>query len=161
MVQLSICKCNFLLKIIQKNPFHLTQQLSHVSLVSSEWKKKTVVKNVEWWFFFFLIPYISRDMWNLWFTGVEGYLTSFYDWRQLFVPYAETKNNEEEWKVCMKWIQFRSWFRPSGTKVSSFIIQKFSGCFSLSFNVSVEVVRMFLSCSMIMIFPWFLKSWSC
>ena len=36
MVQLSICKCNFLLKIIQKNPFHLTQQLSHAYLVSSE-----------------------------------------------------------------------------------------------------------------------------
>ena len=29
------------------------------------------------------------------------------------------------------------------------------------FNVSVDVVRMFLSCSMIMIFPWLLKSWSC
>ena len=53
----------------------------------------------------------------------------------------------------MKWIQFRSWFRPSGAKVSSFIIQKFSRWFSLSSNVSVDVVRMFLSCSMIMIFP--------
>ena len=77
-----------------------------------------------------------------------------------FGPYAETKNNGDEQKVCMKWIQFRSWFRPSGIKVSSFIIQKFSRCFSLSFNVSVDIVQMFLSCSMIMIFPWLLKSWS-
>ena len=53
----------------------------------------------------------------------------------------------------MKWIQFRSWFRPSGAKVSSFIIQKFCSCFSLSFNVSVDVVRMIFNCSMIMIFP--------
>ena len=163
MVQLSICKCNFFLKIIQKNPFHLTQQLSHVSLVSSEWKKKTVVKNVEWCFFFFVFEYhisqgkcricdlqVLKDIWRHFTTDVS-----------YFVPYAETKNNEDEWKVCMKWIQFRSWFRPSGTKVSSFIIQKFSRCFSLSFNVSVDVVRMFLSCSMIMIFPWLLKSWSC
>ena len=78
-----------------------------------------------------------------------------------FGPYAETKNNGDEQKVCMKWIQFRSWLRPSGNKVSSFIIQKFSHCFSLSFNVSVDVVWIFLSCSMIMIFPWLLKSWSC
>ena len=60
-----------------------------------------------------------------------------------FRPCAETKNNGGERKVCMKWIQFRSWFRRSGAKVS------------------VDVVRMFLSCSMIMIFPWLLKSWSC
>ena len=78
-----------------------------------------------------------------------------------FGPYAEMKNNGSERKVCMKWIQFRSWFRPSGAKVSSFIIQKFSCCFNLSFNVSVDVVRMFLTCSMIMIFPWLLKSRSC
>ena len=25
-----------------------------------------------------------------------------------FRPYAKTKNNEGEWKVCMEWIQFRS-----------------------------------------------------
>ena len=68
-------------------------------------------------------------------------------------PYEETNKNGAEKKVCMKWIQFRSWFRPSGAKVSSFIIQKFSHCFSLSFNVSVDVMQMFLSCSMIMIFP--------
>ena len=65
-----------------------------------------------------------------------------------FRPCAETNNNGGERKVYMKWIQFRSWFKPSGTKVSSFIIQKFC-CFSLSFlSVSVDVVRMFLSCSM-------------
>ena len=57
----------------------------------------------------------------------------------------------------MKWIQFRSWFRPSGAKVSSFIIEKLSRWFSLSFNVSVDVVRMFLSCSMIMIFSMIAK----
>ena len=34
-------------------------------------------------------------------------------------------------KVWMKWIQFMSWFRPSAAEVSSFIIQKFSCCFSL------------------------------
>ena len=78
-----------------------------------------------------------------------------------FRPNAETKNNGSERKVCMKWIQFRSWIRPCGAKVSSFIIQKFSRCFSLSFSVSVDVVRMFLSCSMIMIYPWLLKSWLC
>ena len=48
-----------------------------------------------------------------------------------FRPYAETRNKRGERKVCMKWIQFRSWFRPSGAEVSSFIIQRFSGSFSL------------------------------
>ena len=47
--------------------------------------------------------------------------------------------------------------KPSGAKVSSFIIQKFSCCFSLSFNVSIDVLPMFFS-SMIMIFPCLLKS---
>ena len=46
-----------------------------------------------------------------------------------FRPYRETKNNRGERKVFMKWIQFRSWFRLSGAKVSTFIIQKFSRCF--------------------------------
>ena len=71
------------------------------------------------------------------------------------------KNNDDERKVCIKWIQFRSWFRLCGAKISSFIIQKFSGCFSASCNVPVDVVLMFLGCSMTMIFPWLLKSWSC
>ena len=84
-----------------------------------------------------------KDMWRH-FTTDASY----------FRPYVEMKNNEGERKVCMKWIQFRSWFRRSGAKVSRLIIQKFSRCFSLPFNVSVDVVRMFLSCSMIMIFPW-------
>ena len=99
---------------------------------------------------------------------LKGYVKFVKDiWRHFttdvsyFGPYAETKNNGGETKVYMKWIQCRSWFRPSGSKVLSFIIQKFSCCFSLSFNVSVNVMRMFLSCSMIMIFPWLLKSWSC
>ena len=39
--------------------------------------------------------------------------------------YAETKNNGGDQKVYMNWIQFRPWFRSSGAKVSSFIIQKF------------------------------------
>ena len=74
--------------------------------------------------------------------------------RKLFViPYAETENNGGERKVYVKWIQFRSWLRPSGAKISSFIIQRFSRCFSLSFNFSVDVVRVFLSCSIIIIFP--------
>ena len=35
-------------------------------------------------------------------------------------------------EICMKRIQFMSWFRPSAAEVvSSFIIQKFSPCFSL------------------------------
>ena len=78
----------------------------------------------------------------------------------IFRPYAETKNNGGEWKVCMKWIQFRSWFKLSVAKVSSFIIQKFSRYFSLSFNVSVDIARMSLSYSIILIFPWLLNSWS-
>ena len=98
---------------------------------------------------------------NLWFTRLKDIWHHFTTDVSYFRLYAETKNNRGEQKVCMKRIQFRSWFRPSGAKVSSFIIQKFSRCFSLSFNVSVDVVRMFLSCSMIMIFPWLLKSWSC
>ena len=69
-----------------------------------------------------------------------------------FRPYAQTKNNGDERKVCMKWIQFRSCFRPSDAKVSSFIIQKYSSWFSLSFNVSVNVAGMFLSCSLIINF---------
>ena len=76
-----------------------------------------------------------------------------------FRPYAETKNDGSEREVCMKWIQFRSSFRLF--EAASFIIQTFSRCFSLSFNVLVDVMRMVLSCSMIMIFPWLLKSWSC
>ena len=75
-----------------------------------------------------------------------------------FRPYAETKNNGGEQKICIKWIQFRSCFRPCGAEVSRFIIQKISHCFSLSFNVSVDMVPMFLSCFMIMIFSRFLKS---
>ena len=78
-----------------------------------------------------------------------------------FRPYAETKNNGSDREVFMKWIQFRSWFRPRDAKVSSFIMQKLFRCFSLSFNLLVDVVWMFLSCSIIMIFPWMLKSWSC
>ena len=77
-----------------------------------------------------------------------------------FIPSVETKYNGGERKVCMKWIQFSSWFRPSDAKVSSFIIHKFSRCFGLSFNVSVDFMWMFLSCSIIMIFPWLLKPWS-
>ena len=65
-----------------------------------------------------------------------------------FRPYAETKSNGNEWKVCIKWIEFRSWFKPCGIKISSFIIQKFSHCFILP----VDVVHMFLSCSMIINF---------
>ena len=42
-----------------------------------------------------------------------------------FRPYAETKNNGVEQTVCMKWIQFRSWFRPCDANVSSFIIQNY------------------------------------
>ena len=93
---------------------------------------------------------VLKDIW-LHFTTDVSY----------FRPYAETKNNRGERKVCMKWIQFRSWFRPSGAKVSNFIIQKFSCCFSISFNVSVDAVRMFLSCSMIMIFLWLSMAWPC
>ena len=70
-----------------------------------------------------------------------------------FRPYTETKNNGCERKVCMKWIQFRSWLRPSGAKVS---LSRNSPCFCL-----YTFVRMFLSCSMIMTFPSLLKSWSC
>ena len=76
-----------------------------------------------------------------------------------FWPSAELKNNGGERKVCVKWIQFRPWFRPCGAKVSSFIIKKIFHRFSLSFNVSVDVVRTFLSCSLIMNFPWLIKSW--
>ena len=103
----------------------------------------------------------STDMSNLWFTSVEGIWPHFMIDVSYLRPYEKMNKNGAEKKVCMKWIQFRSWFRPSGAKVSSFIIQKFSHCFSLSFNVSVDVMQMFLSCSMIMIFPWLLKSWSC
>ena len=91
----------------------------------------------------------SRDKSNLWFTSAEGIWPHFMTDVSYLRPYEETNNNGAEKKVCMKWIQFRSWF-----------IQKFSHCFSLSFNVSVDVMQMFLSCSM-MIFPWLLKSWSC
>ena len=93
---------------------------------------------------------VLEDIWRHFTTGVN-----------YFRPHAETKNNGGEWKVCMKWIQFRSWFKPSGAKVSSFIIQKFFRCFSLSFNVSADIARMFLSYPMILIFPWLLNSWTC
>ena len=70
---------------------------------------------------------VLKDIWRHFTTDVS-----------YFKPYAEIKNNEGEKKVCMKWILFKSWFRPGGAKVSSFIIQKFSRYFSLSFNVSVS-----------------------
>ena len=89
---------------------------------------------------------VLKDIWRHFTTDVS-----------YFRSYAETKNNGGERKACVKWIQFRSWFKSNGAKVSNFIIQKFSDCFSLSFNVSVDVVPMLLSCSMIMIFPWLLK----
>ena len=75
--------------------------------------------------------------------------------------YVETKSDGSEWKACIIWLQFSTWFRPCGTKFWSFIIQKFSAGFSLSFNVSADVVVMFLSYSMIINFSWLLKSWSC
>ena len=78
-----------------------------------------------------------------------------------FKTYAETKNNGREQKVCIIWLQFSSWFRPYDAKVSSFIIQKFSNSLSLSFNFSVDVVVMLLSCSMMMNSPGLLKPWSC
>ena len=39
--------------------------------------------------------------------------------------------------------------------------RSFLAVFSFSFNVSADIVRMFLSYSMIIVFPWLLKSWSC
>ena len=67
-------------------------------------------------------------------------------------PYAEKKIIEmNEKSAC-------NGFRPSSVKVSSFIIQKFSRCINLSFNVSIDAMRMFLSCSMIMVLLRFLKS---
>ena len=77
-----------------------------------------------------------------------------------FRPYAETKTNGIERKVCIKWIQFRLWSSPGSAKFSSFIIQRFYRCFSFSFNVSVDFVLMFLKFSIIMNFHWLLKSWS-
>ena len=47
----------------------------------------------------------SRDMSNLWFANAERYLTSFATHVSYSRPYAETKNNGGERKVCMKWIQ--------------------------------------------------------
>ena len=38
---------------------------------------------------------------NLWFTGAEEHLTSFYDDVSYFRPYAETKNNGGELKVSV------------------------------------------------------------
>ena len=74
----------------------------------------------------------------------------FHDDANHFRPYAEKKNNGSEQNVCIPWLQFRYWFKPCGAKVSSFIIQKFSRCFNLSFNVSVDFVFMFLSSTLIM-----------
>ena len=85
---------------------------------------------------------------------VSLWLTSF------FKSYAEKKANGSKQKVSLTWLQFRFWFRPFSTKVPSFIIKKFSCYFSLSFNVSIDIVRMLLSCTMIMNFVWLLKSWS-
>ena len=76
-------------------------------------------------------------------------------------PYPETKNNSSEQIVCIIWPQYMSWFIPSGTSVSSFMTQTFSRCFGLSSKFSDDIVRIFLSCSMIMNFLWFLKLWSC
>ena len=69
---------------------------------------------------------------------------SFYD-TSYFIPYAETKNNRGEWKVCMKLIQFRSWFRPSVTEISSFIIRR-----------SFLAILVFLLMSLLMSFKFFL-----
>ena len=90
-----------------------------------------------------------KDIWRYFTTEVS-----------YFRPCVETKTNSSERKVCIKSIQFRSWFSPGGAKFSSSIIQRFSRCFSLSFNVSVDFVLMFLKFSIIMNFHWLLKSWS-
>ena len=90
-----------------------------------------------------------KDVWRYFMTEVSH-----------FRPYSETKSNGSERKVCIKWIQFRSWFSPGGTKFSSSIIQRISCCFSFSFKVSVDFVLMFLKFSIIMNFHWLLKSWS-
>ena len=104
----------------------------------------------------------SQRMWWICHLQVLNDIWSYFNTDVSYIsPYAETKYNGGERKVCMKWIQFRSWFRPSGVKASSFIIQKFYGSFSLSFNVSVDAVWMFLSCSIVMIFLGFLKPRPC
>ena len=54
--------------------------------------------------------HVLKDIWRHFTTDVS-----------YFRPYAETKNNEGEQRVCMKWIQFRSWFRPTGAKVYIYI----------------------------------------
>ena len=71
---------------------------------------------------------------------------------------AEMKNNSSERNVCITWLQLRSWFKSCGAKVLSFIILNFSRCFSISLNDTFDAVCMLLSCSMIMSFPWLLKS---
>ena len=48
---------------------------------------------------------VLKDIWRHFTTDVS-----------YFRPYAETENNGGERKACMKWVQFRFWFRPSGAK---------------------------------------------
>ena len=84
-----------------------------------------------------------KDIWRYFTTEVS-----------YFRPCVETKTNSSERKVCIKSIQFRSWFSPGGAKFSSSIIQRFSRCFSLSFNVSVDFVLMFVPVEMF-------ASWYC
>ena len=47
--------------------------------------------------------------------------------------------------------------------IAQFIIQKFTGCLSLSFKCLTKLMScsVFLSCSLIINFRWLLKSWQC
>ena len=54
------------------------------------------------------------------------------------------KNNSSERRMGIAWLQLRSWFKSCVAKVSSFIIQNFSHCFSISFDDTVDVVVCFL-----------------
>ena len=62
----------------------------------------------------------------------------------------ESKVNITYYGYCILWmVLFSSWFKPYGVKVLSFLIQKFSLSFNLSFSGSVWVGFIFCSCSII------------
>ena len=105
-----------------------------------------VTHHISWLTIFFGISH-SQGTWRICYLQVlKDFWCHFTTDVSLFRPYAETMDNGSDRKVCVKWLQFRSWFRPCSAKVWSFLIQRLSCYFSLTFNVSVDFVGMFVSC---------------
>ena len=133
--------------------------ISHICIGWKRWNGDNTSKSG---LFFQLVSAVAvlKGHEDLWFTSIEDYLTLFYNWRQFLRSHPETKNNGSEQTVCIIWLRLGLG--------SDHVVWKSQVLWSRSFFtvlvfllMSQLMLCMFLSCSMIMNFPWLLKPWSC